>query len=841
MARAATKPQPQRPLKPGTREAAVWQSSGGKEQLEAEEALCKRFSDRIEATERSDVYKEQVKCIQRNRGYVTGKIHDDGEKGLVRTNLVLSTIASIVPHVYARSPALSVSMTNSVPREQYKMVKAFAETLEDVLDRLVVEGNIEEGQLRVRGRSAVRSAMTTSIGWVKCFLQTETSVDPVAKARVDTIKDNYEQLKATLKDLADPEQKDELEANRHDMEQEMAALKVERQLVTACVVERILTEDVIILDESIKDWDYYVNADAIAHRCWLTKEHYRQHFGYDPPDEATVYHRAEKASSDKESANPKPEVQGDGYKTELYLVYEIWRKSIKTVYWWCQGCKSFCRDPVQPQPAGKRWYPFFGLAFTPVDGQMRPMSDVESWTELQDEYNTTRTNFAEHRKASVPVVIVRAGGQLSQKDVENVRVRRINDVIVVEGTPDRPIKDEIAALEWPRLDPLVYDTTTIRQDLDLVAGLSDAARGQPIEAKTLGEAEMVEQHLLGRTSDRQDVIEGWITAIATYFAEILLQALSPEQALAIAGEDGVWPEMEADDIFSWIKVQVRAGSTGKPDKRKEQEQWIQMLPEVRETIKQIWELTTSGNVPLAKSTLELLRETLSRFDEYLDLDRFIPPQLLEDDDQMNAMAQNQVLMAENEQLKLAMSEMQQQAAALMQENENLKKQDAAKAIEATAKVTQDAENMAAERTRKEQEQNAKERDARRAREQQLQKEARERQHQKDLKRMELDHDKDIEMGKRAAEVMTAKASAEGEGDGKKGGKSLSGDERKMMTAAISGMQLTNEDRKAMTAAIEKMADQMTAIEKLLRAPKKIQNVQTNNEGEITSAEVVPQA
>jgi len=38
-----------------------------------------------------------------NRSYYAGSMHSDGAPGLVRTNIIFSTIATILPRVYART------------------------------------------------------------------------------------------------------------------------------------------------------------------------------------------------------------------------------------------------------------------------------------------------------------------------------------------------------------------------------------------------------------------------------------------------------------------------------------------------------------------------------------------------------------------------------------------------------------------------------------------------------------------------------------------------------------------------------------------------------------------
>ena len=176
----------------------------------------------------------------------------------------------------------------------------------------------------------------------------------------------------------------------------------------------------------------------------------------------------------------------------------------------------------------------------------------------------------------------------------------------------------------------------------------------------------MQQGLMTRTGERQDAIEDLLTDMSQYAAEIELQALTKNDVARIAGQEAadIWPEhIVLEDIFDMLQIRVRGGSTGKPNKMKEREQWMQMLPEIQNTLKLVFDLQQAGNLSLAKSSIELLQETLERFDEYIDLDRFVPPEL-RDGSQMDATAQ---MMQQLQQCQQQLLELQQQNQELTQQ------------------------------------------------------------------------------------------------------------------------------------------------------------------------------
>jgi hypothetical protein len=98
-----------------------------------------------------------------------------------------------------------------------------------------------------------------------------------------------------------------------------------------------------------------------------------------------------------------------------------------------------------------------------------------------------------------------------------------------------------------------------------------------------------------------------------------------EDVQRIAGKGAVWPQMTKDQVFDLVQIEIRAGSTGKPNRAKEREQWVQMLPQIKEAVTQVAQLRAAGQDDMATTIIKLMEETLRRFDERLDIESFIPP------------------------------------------------------------------------------------------------------------------------------------------------------------------------------------------------------------------------
>lgn len=580
----------------------------GREPDENEQALVRTWQERIDRALKDSeaLHLEYGKRRRRIRGVTS----EAGTSNQTRTNLIYATIAAILPQVYAKNPDISVTPSEAVGKSRYTTVKMFCSTLQSVLVRQFVR----DAQLKKRAKACVRSAMTTSVGWAKVLYQRDIRTDPIIRARMNDIQDNIQRLQSLIANAENPDRVGTAEADKAQLELTLRSLtsEVEKVISEGLVIDTVLSEDVLILDDTVRNFDDYAQASAIAHRVWYTEQKYQEAFGY-KPEGGTVY------------SNTGGQKNDAGSKVRLYAVFEIWSLADNTVLTLCRGERRWAREPYQPAKLGAHWYPLFPLAFNLVDGQFAPMSDVELLEKLCDEYNDTRQQLADHREDSRPVRVVRTGGQLTPEDVDKIQKRKTGEVVPISGAGGRPLRDDMEEFQAVALNPAIYDTGPIRGDVDVVSGATDALRGTVAKAKTATEAEYLQAGLAGRTGERQDAIADWIADMAQYAAEILLQELTPQQARRIAGDEAQWPTLTKDEALDLVQIVIKGGSMGRPDKMRDQEQWTKLLPILQDGLKNIVALRQSGMPDVAESVAELLRETLRRFDERIDIDKLIPP------------------------------------------------------------------------------------------------------------------------------------------------------------------------------------------------------------------------
>lgn len=586
---------------------------------EEDKKLAQDYQKRIEDTLSRPTVKKVFKEFEKNRQRLRGFEPEDGsgEKKRLRTNLYFSNLAAIRPQIYAKDPEFSVAPKKGVPPDRLPLVTKFCETAEAVLTQLVVE----DCKLKKRSKRLITSCFTTAVGWWKQSWQEKLGQDPQIQNRLDDTQDNINRLEMQRAQLEDPQACSDMDLQLAKMRETLAGLQTPAEIVVSrgLTLDFVASEDVIILDSSVQEIAEYERGSAIAHRIWMTRAKYRETFKHNP-EKAKTY--IQDGPDGNQSNAPAP---GTGTKdSDLLCVFEIWDKDQNRVHTICMGVEGFCRPSFSPDWTPRRWYPFYLLMWNEIDGFMYPVSDVELIKPLVDEYNEARNDLVKDRRDTRPVTVVRKGGSLTDKDVENFRNRDGNDIIAVEGTGQAPLSNDIQAVQFGSIDPRNYDTAPSRADIEQIVGGGDASRGSVLQAKTATEAEILSQGLRGRSAERTDGIEDLLSELGTGSLQICLRKLTAQEVQRIAGPEAQWPQLDIEDIFDMVTVQVRAGSTGRPDRLQEQDRWTKLQPVIKETVMTVAELYAKGQVQLGQALVEMLRETLRRFDERIDLDTYLP-------------------------------------------------------------------------------------------------------------------------------------------------------------------------------------------------------------------------
>lgn len=596
--------------------------------------LAKKWSLRVSATRRH--WDSFHRRIRHNRQLVSGLDwnRDPGQTGfyLHRANLIHSTIMGILPNIYAKNPEISVK-----PLHASRDLKLLCKTIETVTNRY-----LDDAQLKMRAKATVRAALTCSFGVLKVMYQQRIETDPLIHARIADSQDNRMRVAGLAMELEDDGNQND-KGKKEEIRETMAALQERAEVgrTEGLVIDRVLTENLLV-DPSIAEFWDYEQADWMVQIVPMKKAVAEGLYGY-KLDKATIYKHRDMRSSSTGSGRLFSGGKQTNDDDSQICILEIWDKQSQRVYTMAEGCEFWLRDPYSPPKVGERWYPFFLLPFQTVDGHFVGPSIVDLTERLQDEHNSARDRYNEHRDLIKPGYI--ASAELNEKTLKRFTDSELGEITLIDAE-GQPIQQAIMPKSYPPIDPAVYDTSPVRLDWEMVTGLQDASRSSVVKPKTATEANILQQSLSGRVSEFRDQVEDFLQQIAQYTAEILIQELQPEQVEKIMGphkkgklDDVVnpatgqpvtgivelsydWPQLSKDEVFELVQLKIRAGTTGVPDDLDRQESWTKLLPVIQPLISQIMQFQLQGINPAA--LISLLKETVMRFDDKLDLEAFVP-------------------------------------------------------------------------------------------------------------------------------------------------------------------------------------------------------------------------
>lgn len=624
-----------------------------------DDPLVKTWMTRIKAAETH--WAKFHKRVRHNRKLVRG-IDDNAEPNSAayntqRANLIQSTISVVLSKVYAKNPEMSGEPTN-----KSQDLRLFCDTLTTVTQTMLDDANLKKAAKR-----AVRAAQTCSFGIVKLQYQRDIRTDPIISKRIQDSQDNILNIESLLAQIEDEGKRCDLESKRRELEQAIQGLEAQKEVIAGeGLVLDVVKTDRMLFDPAIEDiWDYQ-DGDWLVEKIPMRKSKAMGMFTVDKETISTDENGLEvkiikkepmdlsgatafKVGTLDDTANASrpysANMQVADNSDPLILVYEAWNKVDNTIYTLIDGINTqFARKPYQPQYAGERWWPYFVLPFASVDGEFVSQSLVDCLEKLQEEHNETRDKFAEVRRTIRPHLIV--SSEVSDKQITNRTHPELGEIIVVD-TQGQPLQEFVMEGTQIQIDPRLYDTSAIQNDWEMVSGLQEAARSVVTTPKTATEASISDQSLAARVSEFRDQVEDWLTEIAKCASELCLLAMTPQQVEQIMGgpekpdQDEIeealmagempkaeeksyeWPENRTPEtVFNLVQIKVRSGSTSAPNKLKTQENWSRALPLIQQGVMQIRQIDASGGDSTPER--ELLKETAARFDETIDVERFLP-------------------------------------------------------------------------------------------------------------------------------------------------------------------------------------------------------------------------
>lgn len=502
-----------------------------------------------------------------------------------------------------------------------KLIDKFCETFRIVYQYQV---DTQKPEFKEQMKQAVRRVITCGVAFARPVYceNTDTYTQPSTIDTKSSVQDRVARIKGILSSMEEVDI-DDNSPQYQTLRSLMLSVQSTMQEQSENQLDERLEFDFpsatsIIVDERCRNLKDFVHARWIAVEYVLPVEEVNAIFG----TKITVGtgkgdSGATEINYKNQSIEPSAGKEEDAISKKLVCLYELFDYNTRTRQFLCEGWKDYVLPPEGVEPAVSGFWPIFALTFNSVEvevgtkASIYPPSDVQLVKSAQKEWNRTRQALRDQRNANAPKYLTRKGA-LTKNDIEKLNNAEPNSVIELEGVPpDLPIEKFITVFQMAAIDPRMYDTTVLEQDVMLCAGAQQANIGpaQPNVTATVGT--IAEQSRLNVSASNIDDLDGFLSRIARAGGEMLLQRMSKETVMRIAGPGAVWPEFPEtrQDFLNEVFVQVEAASSGRPNKAVDIQNFSQLAPLI---------LQAGGN------PIGVVEEGAKRLGDTIDVSRFFP-------------------------------------------------------------------------------------------------------------------------------------------------------------------------------------------------------------------------
>jgi hypothetical protein len=321
-------------------------------------------------------------------------------------------------------------------------------------------------------------------------------------------------------------------------------------------------------------------------------------------------------TQDGNSVNPTGGAESAGRGKRF--VWKVWDKRTGHEFIICDGWPDFLKEPDIPDVEIEGFFPLFPMQFNPVEDDQEEATDtrvyglsaIELLHDMQMEYNRSRQGLREHRNANKPRWAAMRG-LLEDVDKEMLQWGRTNSVIELNALFQGQTIDQILqAVPTQPIDPAVYDVSSAFEDIQRTEGSQEANLGGT-SGDTATEASIAEGSRQTASQSNIDDLDDFLTEVARASGQVLLRNMSRDTVTKIVGPGAIWPEFTAQEIAEEVFLEVKAGSSGRPNRQLEIANFERMTPLL---------IQLPGIQPkwLAEKAIERLDDSLDLEDAFLE-------------------------------------------------------------------------------------------------------------------------------------------------------------------------------------------------------------------------------
>lgn len=565
---------------------------------------------------RAALYARNPTAVARKRKTLDFQMWDGDPQSLMMAQQTLA-IAQQDP-MAAQDPAVMQQLAQAQAllqdyqqgSQRRRMLDLMADTMEIVWNYQVGE---QQPPFKTSMKSMVMRTLVCSVGYVKLGFHRMHDYSAEDAGRVTDISEQIAALEARLDQAEDGE----VEQDSEEMAELRSLLRQVTENAETFVREGLDFDfppsDTIIPDPACRVLKGFVGARWVAQEFLLTGKQIQEIYKHDLSKSKAKKFDGSGAAVTGE-AEKSAMIGEDCGQDDRYMVYEIWDKHTREVMTVCEGYEEFLEEPAAPAVQLERFWPFFALVFNDVETKdnLYPPSDVRLMAPMQQDRNLSRQRLREHRDAARPGHMT-PKGRMDEEDKSALQRRSAHEIIEINGMAEQDdVRRMLQPIPTNPIDPNLYEVGTAQEDINLTVGSQDAVLGA-VSGATATETSIAESSRLSSVGEAVDELDDFLTELARAGSQLLLSEFSPEYVQEIAGVGAVWPDATAPEVARDLWLEIRAGSSGRPNKAMD----IQNLERVAPFLLQI-----PGMKPK-----RLAQEFLERMDDRLEVDDFFDPML----------------------------------------------------------------------------------------------------------------------------------------------------------------------------------------------------------------------
>lgn len=439
-----------------------------------------------------------------------------------------------------------------------RMLASVGQTLEIVMGWSLHE---QTPPFKPRAKRLVRRAVTQGVGYLKLGYQRTLAKRPDVEAKLADITDRLAQIERLQADQTDGKLEDyDAEAERLTIAQQALEREPDQVIREGLVVDFPHAHRVIP-DPATKELTGWVGALWVAEEFMLSNEEVQEVYGVDLKRAGgfTGYKVTQDGSTTKTSGDDA-----------LACVWEVYHRRDGVVYAVCDGYPDFLKNPEAPDVNVEQFIPIYPLTFNDAENEdeLFPPSDVEYLRPIQHEINRKREALRQHRIANRPFYVGQKG-KFSEEDKTDLQDVQEHEIVFINALDaNEKIENVVQPFPQKPIDPNLYEVGNDINDMQLVAGASEAALGNP-GGETATATSVAETSRMSSLASNIDDLDEFLSLIAKDAGAVLLKQLTHETVVRVVGPGAVWPQLTAQELAEEVFLDIEAGSSGRPNKEQE--------------------------------------------------------------------------------------------------------------------------------------------------------------------------------------------------------------------------------------------------------------------------------